>query len=87
VQDPITQAARDALVGEVIAVVVDGEDPDTGTLVGRTHREAPEIDGIVRISGAAFARPGASVTALVTASEGPDLIAAAVDSATGQRAS
>ncbi len=87
VQDPITQDARDALVGEVIAVVVDGEDPDTGTLVGRTHREAPEIDGIVRISGATFARPGASVTALVTAAEGPDLIAAAVDSATGRRAS
>ena len=51
-------------------------DPDTGALVGRTHREAPEIDGIVRVTGDAFARPGALVTALVTDAEGPDLVAA-----------
>ena len=44
-----------------------------GTLVGRTYREAPEIDGIVRISGATFARPGAAITALVTVAEGTDL--------------
>ena len=30
-------------------------------LVGRTHREAPEIDGVVRVTGDAFARPGALV--------------------------
>ncbi len=34
---------------------------DDGTLVGRTHREAPEIDGIVRLAGADCARPGAIV--------------------------
>ncbi len=78
-QDPITQAARDALVGEVIDVIVDGEDPDTGMLLGRTHREAPEIDGVVRITDVSFARPGAGVAALVTAAEGPDLIARALD--------
>jgi ribosomal protein S12 methylthiotransferase len=81
-QDPITQAARDALVGELIEVMIDGteeSEPGAGSLVGRTHREAPEIDGVVRISGAAFARPGATVAALVTAAEGPDLIAEAVD--------
>jgi ribosomal protein S12 methylthiotransferase len=76
-QDPITQAARDALVGETVDVLVDGLDPDTGELVGRTHREAPEIDGIVRVTGDAFARPGALVTALVTGAEGPDLTARA----------
>ena len=57
---PDHPGGRDALVGETVEVLVDGEDPDTGTLVGRTHREAPEIDGIVRISGDAFARPGAA---------------------------
>ncbi len=71
VQEPVTQAARDALVGETVSVLVDGRDPDGG-LVGRTHREAPEIDGVVRI-GDADARPGAIVPALVTGAIGPDL--------------
>jgi ribosomal protein S12 methylthiotransferase len=78
-QDPITQAARDALVGEVVDVLVDGHDADSGTLIGRTHREAPEIDGLVRVSGAGFARPGARITALVTGAEGPDLMAEAAE--------
>ena len=76
-QDPITQTARDALVGETIDVLVDGLDPETGGLIGRTHREAPEIDGIVHVNGDTFARPGALVRALVTEAEGPDLIARA----------
>jgi ribosomal protein S12 methylthiotransferase len=75
VQDPITTAARLALVGETIEVLVDGADDD-GVLLGRTHREAPEIDGIVRLVGnedSMFARPGAIVTATVTGIAGPDL--------------
>jgi ribosomal protein S12 methylthiotransferase len=76
-QDPITQDARDALVGATLEVLVDGRDDETGALVGRTHREAPEIDGMVRVSGAAFARPGARVDAVVTGAEGPDLVARA----------
>ncbi|HMG27118.1 MAG TPA: 30S ribosomal protein S12 methylthiotransferase RimO [Acidimicrobiia bacterium] len=73
-QDRITQASRDALVGADIDVLVDGADDDTGEPVGRTHREAPEIDGVVRIGGA-FARPGARVRARVTSALGPDLVA------------
>jgi len=74
VQDPITQAARDALVGEELEVLVDGTDDETGEPVGRSHREAPEIDGVIRITGA-FARPGARVRARVTSACGPDLVA------------
>jgi ribosomal protein S12 methylthiotransferase len=73
-QDPITQAARDALVGADIDVLIDQADDDTGEPVGRSHREAPEIDGVVRIPGA-FARPGARVRARVTEASGPDLVA------------
>jgi ribosomal protein S12 methylthiotransferase len=49
VQVPITEAARDALVRDSaeIEVLVDGIDDETGAAVGRTHREAPEIDGVV----------------------------------------
>jgi ribosomal protein S12 methylthiotransferase len=74
VQEPITRAARDELVGREIEVLVDHADGDE--LVGRTHREAPEIDGIVRLLGD-FARPGALVRAHVTEAIGPDLVAKA----------
>ncbi|HKA92427.1 MAG TPA: 30S ribosomal protein S12 methylthiotransferase RimO, partial [Acidimicrobiia bacterium] len=73
-QDPITQASRDALVGTDLDVLVDGMDDDTGEPVGRSDREAPEIDGVIRISDA-FAQPGARVRARVTAAYGPDLAA------------
>jgi len=74
VQEPITAAARAALVGREIEVLVDGLDED-GIVIGRTHREAPEIDGVVRLVGAAdvYARPGAVVRATVCGVEGPDL--------------
>ena len=75
VQEPITNAARDALVGRDVDVLIDGTDED-GTLVGRTHREAPEIDGVVRLVGPGndvFARPGAIVRARISGAEGPDL--------------
>jgi MiaB/RimO family radical SAM methylthiotransferase len=75
VQEPITQAARDALVGTTVQVLVDAVEGDG--LVGRTHREAPEIDGVVRIAAAA-GRPGALVAAEVTGAVGPDLDAVPV---------
>jgi len=74
VQDRLTQAARDALVGTRVEVLVDGN--ETGVPIGRTHREAPEIDGVVRLAGAAVAA-GDIVTAEVTSAVGPDLVAEA----------
>ena len=76
-QDPITAAARHALLGAPVEVLVDRVDDASGLVVGRTHREAPEIDGVVRLHGALHARPGALVRATVTDVEGPDLDARA----------
>jgi ribosomal protein S12 methylthiotransferase len=77
-QDPITQGARDAMVGEEVQVLVDTIDETSGELIGRTEREAPQIDGVVRLAAGAFARPGALVTATVTGAIGPDLTAEAL---------
>jgi ribosomal protein S12 methylthiotransferase len=75
-QDRLTQAARDALVGTRVEVLVDGR--EGGVPVGRTHREAPEIDGVVRFDddheGSLAA--GTIVTAEVVSAVGPDLVAA-----------
>ncbi len=73
-QAPITAAARDELVGAPLEVLVEGADPATGDALGRTHREAPEIDGHVQLRGAE-ARPGVLVRALAVEALGIDLLA------------
>ncbi len=67
-QDRITAVRRSDLVGDIVEVLVD----EPG--VGRTHREAPEIDGIVAIPRDLPAGTFAKVT--ITGAAGPDLEAA-----------
>ena len=68
IQDRITANRRDALIGRTVTVLGD----ESG--VGRTHREAPEIDGIVIVPSALPVGRFADVT--VTGALGPDLVAA-----------
>ncbi|MFM7757039.1 MAG: 30S ribosomal protein S12 methylthiotransferase RimO [Actinomycetota bacterium] len=67
-QDRITATQRDELVGRRISVLVDSPGE------ARSHREAPEIDGIVEVPH--DLAPGSIVEVTVTAATGPDLIAA-----------
>jgi ribosomal protein S12 methylthiotransferase len=67
-QDGITAARRDELVGARVEVLVDAPG------VGRTHREAPEIDGVVRVPSELVVGTFAKV--VVTDAFGPDLEAA-----------
>jgi ribosomal protein S12 methylthiotransferase len=78
VQAPITAAARDELVGAELEVLVDGADGETGDPVGRTHREAPEIDGRVQLRGGA-ARPGQLVRAKAVEALGIDVLADVIE--------
>ena len=66
-QDSITVAARDNLVGETVRVLVDAPG------VGRSFREAPEIDGIVHVPHHLAA--GGFHDVVVGEALGPDLIA------------
>jgi ribosomal protein S12 methylthiotransferase len=67
-QDGITAAKRDALVGATVDVLVDAPG------VGRSHREAPEIDGVIAIPD--VLPTGSFATVTVTGAAGPDLEAA-----------
>ena len=67
-QDAITARRRDLLIGRRVEVLVD----EPG--VGRTHREAPEIDGVVHVPASLAAGTFAQVT--VSAAAGCDLEAA-----------
>ncbi len=63
-QDQITAARRDALVGEVVEVLVDAPG------IARSHREAPEIDGIVNVPD--WLEVGSIVPVRITGAAGPD---------------
>lgn len=69
-QDRITAGRRAELVGSRVEVLVDAPG------VGRSHREAPEIDGVVKLAGdptLGEVRVGELAQVLVTGSVGPDL--------------
>jgi ribosomal protein S12 methylthiotransferase len=65
-QDDITARRRDALIGQTLTVLVDepGE--------ARSHREAPEIDGVVEVPHGLPV--GGFVEIVVTDAMGPDLV-------------
>ncbi len=66
-QDAITARRRDDLIGSVVEVLVD----EPG--VGRGHREAPEIDGVVHVPEALDA--GTFEHVRIVDALGPDLVA------------
>jgi ribosomal protein S12 methylthiotransferase len=69
-QDDITAQRRDALIGRTVRVLVDTPG------VGRSHREAPEIDGVIHLDRELVA--GEIVDVEIVDALGPDLVAAGV---------
>jgi ribosomal protein S12 methylthiotransferase len=65
-QDAITARRRSALVASSCRALVDSQG------VARSHREAPEIDGIIRVPR--DLRAGSWVDVRITEAEGPDLV-------------
>ncbi|WP_395152968.1 30S ribosomal protein S12 methylthiotransferase RimO [Ilumatobacter sp.] len=70
-QDDITAARRDDLIGTTMSVLVDAPG------VARSHREAPEIDGIIHVGHDVTVGEFAEVK--IVDALGPDLVAAGVD--------
>ena len=73
IQDAITARRRQGLIGTGARVLVD----EPG--VARSHREAPEIDGVIRVDDAAV--PGTWLDVMITGAEGPDLEARVLEGA------
>jgi ribosomal protein S12 methylthiotransferase len=72
IADLVADERARAFVGREVSVLVEGS--DGGAAVGRSHREAPETDGEVRLPGLT-APAGALVRARVLAADGVDLVA------------
>ncbi|MGA1141516.1 MAG: hypothetical protein ACO3VK_07160, partial [Ilumatobacteraceae bacterium] len=70
-QDTITAAKRDELIDATVEVLVD----EPG--VARSHREAPQIDGIIRVPMSLAT--GSFATVRITDAQGPDLVAEGAD--------
>ena len=70
-QDAITAAKRDELIDQTLEVLVD----EPG--VGRSHHEAPQIDGIIRVPS--NLPMGSFATLRIVDARGPDLVAQGAD--------
>jgi ribosomal protein S12 methylthiotransferase len=76
IQEEITADANRALIGESLSVLVD--QVEDGVPVGRSYREAPEIDGMITLDAGA---PGDTVDVRITGAFGPDLEATVLERA------
>lgn len=78
--DAVTRAAdrtmsrrAESLIGTTLDVLVEKLDIESGMWTGRSHREAPEVDGDITFSGAPGLRVGTFVPVTITATTGADL--------------
>ncbi len=53
IQQPIAWQRNQQEVGKIVDVLIEQENPETGELIGRSGRFAPEIDGQVYVVGQA----------------------------------
>jgi len=74
IQEDITATAATRQVGRVLEVLVD--QVEDGVAVGRSYREAPEIDGVIVLDQGT---PGDWVSAEIGGAYGTDLVAMVVD--------
>ena len=53
VQQPISLQKNQTCIGKTVPVLIEQENPETGQLIGRSPRFAPEVDGLVYVQGEA----------------------------------
>ncbi len=75
--DELMTQRAESRIGETLDVLIEEEADDgpLGAFLGRAAHQAPEVDGVTTVSGPFPLAPGDMVRAVVTGSEGVDLIA------------
>jgi ribosomal protein S12 methylthiotransferase len=71
IQQPIAAHKNEACVGKTVDVLIEQENPQTGELIGRSARFAPEVDGLIYVRGEASL--GSIVSVEITAADIYDL--------------
>ena len=72
-QQEVSVARQARFVGRTLDVLIDAVDEETGERIGRSFRDAPEIDGEVAVAGAESADPGDMIRVKITGSSEYDL--------------
>jgi ribosomal protein S12 methylthiotransferase len=72
-QDRLLADAQEGWVGRRLEVLVERVEDD-GTAEGRSFREAPESDGVVRVEAVPTSKVGEYLPVVVTAAQGPELL-------------
>ena len=72
-QQEVSLSRQARFVGKTLDVLIDAVDEETGECIGRSYRDAPEIDGEVAVSGAESALPGDMIRVRITGSSEYDL--------------
>ena len=74
IQQPISLRRNQAEVGKTVDVLVEGTFPDTGDLIGRSARFAPEVDGTIYVQGQGQSEPlGNLISVTITSADAYDL--------------
>jgi ribosomal protein S12 methylthiotransferase len=81
-QRGISLANNKGLIGKKLRVLIESESPgNVGVAVGRTYRDAPEIDGCIFVEGCSPVAAGTMVDVEVTGAQEYDLMGKKVDRA------
>ncbi|NET36310.1 MAG: 30S ribosomal protein S12 methylthiotransferase RimO [Cyanothece sp. SIO1E1] len=70
-QQPISLKRNQSQIGQVVSVLIEQEHPETGELIGRSARFAPDVDGLVYVQGQAPL--GSLAPVLIQAADNYDL--------------
>ena len=76
-QSRISREKNRSMVGQTLDVLIDRPGTDREAAIGRSHREAPEIDGVIRVTGKSSA-PGQFTRVRITGANAFDLTGVAV---------
>ncbi len=82
-QQPISLKRNQGEIGHVVDVLIEQENPETGELIGRSPRFAPDVDGLVYVQG--NARLGAIAPVLIRDADVYDLYGHVADQSTQLR--
>lgn len=78
-QQEIAFEAAEAMVGRQVFVMIEGKIPEEGVYIGRTYKDAPNVDGYIFVRAPWEMMSGDIVPVLITGSNDYDLIGDVID--------
>lgn len=74
IQQEIAFAAAENMVGRTVEVLIEGKIPEDGIYIGRTYKDAPDVDGYIFVNAEEEMMSGDMVQVEVTGASDYDLI-------------